>query len=112
MTKCLLIKCDQESVHHYMVVVPPFLTYLSVPYLSSSTWQGVMMKYAKKMSAWVVCERIKGVILISGLDSGKQSPNMDLHVVLHLLFTLLPAQCVPENGYKHLRCWRCYKFRN
>ncbi len=79
-TKCLLIKCDQESVHHYMVVVPPFitylwfLTYLSVPYLSSSAWQGVMMKHAKNMAAWVVCERIKEVILISGLDSGKRSP--------------------------------------
>ncbi len=79
MTKCLLIKSNQESVHHYMVVVPPFMTYLwfliclSVPYLSSSTWQGVMMKYAKNMAAWVVCERIKEVILISGLVSGKRS---------------------------------------
>ncbi|CAM6065212.1 unnamed protein product [Sphagnum tenellum] len=29
-----------------------------------------MMKYTKNMAAWVVCERIKEVILISGLDSG------------------------------------------
>jgi predicted ATP-grasp superfamily ATP-dependent carboligase len=51
-----------------------------------------MMKYAKNMAAWAACEGIKEVIVLSGLDSGKrQHHDMDLYVVLHSVFALLPV---------------------
>ncbi|CAM6019554.1 unnamed protein product [Sphagnum balticum] len=43
---------------------------LSIVQQHTPVAKGVMMEYAKNMAAWVVCERIQGVILISGLDSG------------------------------------------
>ncbi|CAK9267662.1 unnamed protein product [Sphagnum jensenii] len=42
---------------------------LSIVQQHTPVAKGVMMKYTKNMAAWVVCERIKEVILISGLDS-------------------------------------------
>ncbi|CAM6042266.1 unnamed protein product [Sphagnum compactum] len=47
---------------------------LSIVQQHTPVAKGVMMKYAKNMAAWVVCKRIKEVILISGLASGKRSP--------------------------------------
>jgi predicted ATP-grasp superfamily ATP-dependent carboligase len=74
--------CDISLIHDIFLV----------PYFPSSIWQGAMMKYAKNMAAWAACEGIKEVIVLSGLDSGKrQRHDMDLYVVLHSVFALLPA---------------------